>query len=383
MSEYQYYEFQAIDRPLSEDQMREMRAVSSRGEITPTRYVNTYEWGDFKGDPAKWMRRYFDAFLYLANWGTRELMLRFPRRALDPELARRYFPGGEASLDVAEAFVVLQLTSQEEGGDEYFDDGSGHLASILPVRAEIASGDYRALYLAWLMWAARGEDVDEEAEEPPVPPGLRTLSGAQLAFADFLRVDPDLIHAAAERSAGTSLDVDAAEMRRWIAALPADDMTGLLLRVVEGSGALVGAELLKRFRDAHSAEAGEPREPRTVAQLLAAAEQYAEERIRREREQAARAKAKREREAAAARELHLAELAKHGEESWRRVEQLISEKKAPAYDAAVRLIADLREVAVRQGRGVEADVRIGYIRQHHATKRSFLDRLKAVRTEHM
>lgn len=41
MSEYQYYEFQAIDRRLSEDEMLEMRAVSSRGEITPTRYVNT------------------------------------------------------------------------------------------------------------------------------------------------------------------------------------------------------------------------------------------------------------------------------------------------------------------------------------------------------
>ena len=383
MSEYQYYEFQAIDRPLGEDEMREMRAVSSRGEITPTRYVNTYEWGDFKGDPAKWMRRWFDAFLYLANWGTRELMLRFPRRALDPQLARRYFPGGEASLDVTEEFVVLQLTSEEDGGDEYFDDGRGHLASILPVRAEIAGGDYRVLYLAWLLWAARGEDVDEEAEEPPVPPGLRTLSGAQLAFADFLRIDPDLIHVAAERSADASLDVDPAGMRSWIAALPADETTGLLVRVVEGSGSLVGAELLKRFREAHGAEAGDPWEPRTVAQLLAAAEQYADERIRREREQAARAKAERERKAAAARELHLAELAKHEEESWRRVEQLISEKKAPAYDRAAQLIADLREVALRQGRGVEADVRIGYIRQHHSTKRSFLDRLKSVPTEYM
>jgi hypothetical protein len=30
------------------------------------------------------MERYFDAHLYLANWGTRELMLRLPKRVLAP-----------------------------------------------------------------------------------------------------------------------------------------------------------------------------------------------------------------------------------------------------------------------------------------------------------
>ncbi|MDH3316099.1 MAG: hypothetical protein OER43_10075 [Gammaproteobacteria bacterium] len=40
MSEYQYYEFQAIDRPLTQSQMRELRSVSTRATITPTRFVN-------------------------------------------------------------------------------------------------------------------------------------------------------------------------------------------------------------------------------------------------------------------------------------------------------------------------------------------------------
>jgi hypothetical protein len=84
VSEYQYYEFLAVDRPLSEREMQELRAVSSRAVITPTRFTNHYEWGNFKGDPRAWMERYFDAFLYFANWGTHELMLRLPRRLLDP-----------------------------------------------------------------------------------------------------------------------------------------------------------------------------------------------------------------------------------------------------------------------------------------------------------
>ena len=49
MSEYQYYEFLAIDRPLDSSEMAALRALSSRAEITPTRFTNVYEWGNFKG----------------------------------------------------------------------------------------------------------------------------------------------------------------------------------------------------------------------------------------------------------------------------------------------------------------------------------------------
>ena len=80
MSEYQYYEFQAIDRALSEKEMAELRAYSTRARITPTSFVNDYAWGDVKGNADAWMEKYFDAFLYLANWGTHRLKLRLPAR---------------------------------------------------------------------------------------------------------------------------------------------------------------------------------------------------------------------------------------------------------------------------------------------------------------
>ena len=46
MSEYQYYEFLALDRPLTEKQRAELRSISTRAEITATRFVNEYQWGD-------------------------------------------------------------------------------------------------------------------------------------------------------------------------------------------------------------------------------------------------------------------------------------------------------------------------------------------------
>ena len=53
MSEYQYYEFKAIDKPLNEKDMRDLRNLSTRARITPTSFVNEYNWGDFKGNPLK------------------------------------------------------------------------------------------------------------------------------------------------------------------------------------------------------------------------------------------------------------------------------------------------------------------------------------------
>jgi hypothetical protein len=59
VSEYQYYEFRTLDRPLTAEQQQRLRALSSRAEISATRLINVYSFGDFRG--------------------TRELAFRLPR----------------------------------------------------------------------------------------------------------------------------------------------------------------------------------------------------------------------------------------------------------------------------------------------------------------
>ena len=53
MSEYQYYEFAAIDRPLSEKQMSEVRALSTRAEITSTSFLQRVPLGRLQGRSAE------------------------------------------------------------------------------------------------------------------------------------------------------------------------------------------------------------------------------------------------------------------------------------------------------------------------------------------
>jgi len=377
VSEYQYYEFLAVDRPLTEPEMRELRAVSSRAVITPTRFTNHYEWGSFKGDPRAWMERYFDAFLYFANWGTHELMLRLPRRVLEPATARRYCRGDAASARVKGGHVILEFLSEAEGSDWYEEeDEDGSLSALVPLRADLAAGDLRALYLGWLLCVQAGELDDGEAE-PPCPPGLGRLSAALEAFVAFMRVDRDLLAAAAAGSAAAEEATPAGEVERWVSGLPEAERTALLARLVRGEPHL-RAELLRRFRASRAAApSGGAAGRRTVAELREAAERRAEARRRREAERAARERARREREAAEARERHLASLAGREAEAWREAEALIATKQSGKYDAAVALLRDLRELAVRAGRREEVEARLAGLLDRHAKKPSLVGRLRA------
>ncbi|WP_440105197.1 hypothetical protein [Streptosporangium sp. H16] len=61
MSEYQYYEFLAVDRPLNARQQDEVRELSTRARITATSFTNEYHWGNFRGDPRRMVERYRNA----------------------------------------------------------------------------------------------------------------------------------------------------------------------------------------------------------------------------------------------------------------------------------------------------------------------------------
>jgi hypothetical protein len=372
MSEFQYYEFQAIDRPLSERQRRELRACSTRATITSARFVNHYEWGDLKGDPGAWMEKYFDAFLYVANWGTHWLMLRFPRRVLDLRTAKRYCRGtGQVATATAKGdFVILSFDSENESDDGWDDDGTGWLSSLIPLRADIAAGDYRALYLAWLLCVQAGE-VHPDATQPPIPLGLGRLTAPLRAFADFLRIDPNLLAVASE---GIAKRVSRERLDRRVAALPADTKSDLLARFAAGDSQNAQAELLRRLRD--GGRRVPDADPRTPAQLLAAAKERTAERQRRETERAAAERVRQERVEAATRENYLVRLAKREAQTWRHVDALVARRKQSDYDEAVRLLKDLNDLAVRKGRAPEVRLRIHNLRHEHSGKLTFVARLR-------
>jgi hypothetical protein len=277
MSEYQYYEFLAVDHPLDERQQAEVRALSTRARVTATSFTNEYHWGNFRGDPRTMMERYYDAHLYLTNWGTHQVMLRLPHTLLSPKTAEHYCIDPHVAAWTSGEHLILDLISEDESGD-WVEGAEDSLSAIVGVRAELAAGDLRPLYLAWLAAYGTWErdedafDYDEENDfEPPVPAGLGALTAPQRALADFLRLNTGLLTIAAQASPRLAKTKDdPGKLARWIKDLPASEKDKLLHRVAQGHGASVQMELQRRSRgDPGPTSDGRPR--RTVAELLDAA----------------------------------------------------------------------------------------------------------------
>jgi hypothetical protein len=383
VSEYQYYEFLAIDRPLDDDEQAAVRSLSTRARITATSFVNEYHWGDFRGHPKLLMERYYDAHLYVANWGTHRVMFRLPCDLLDPDVVEAYCAGDQVDAWISDEFVVLDLTSEDHTGElDFTDDAEALLSAIVGVRAELAAGDLRPLYLAWLAaygaWE-RDEDVfDRDADndlEPPVPPGLGTLTAAQRALADFLRLDNELLAIAAQTSPPLAQVADDREaLAAWVNRLPIDEKNRLLGRVVQGEAARVRMEMLRHFRGDSAPTIPFPTR-RTVADLLDDAARRRADRQRRLAAQRAEDEARREQARASAHAQRLDKLATEEETSWSHVDALIDTRKPAEYDTAVTLLTDLRALAEREDRYDKFTMRTIALRQTHARKSSLLERL--------
>ncbi|MEU3948266.1 hypothetical protein [Streptomyces sp. NPDC029526] len=370
MSEYQYYEFQALDRPLSREEQEQLRTISTRARITATSFTNTYHWGDLRGNPRRMVERCFDAHLYVTDWGTHRLMLRLPRQTLALPTVKPYCLGHHVDAWTTRTHLLLDLTSDDEDGD-WIEGADDSLAALIGVRDELATGDLRPLYLAWLSALAAWEledDAEEEYQtcpEPPVPAGLGELTAPQRALADFLRVDDDLLTVAAQASSAAPKKPATStkkELAPLIAALPQEEKDALLLRFALGPEPGLSAELLHRL---HSA--GTPATVpghRSTAQLLDAAHTR-----RADRRQRA------EHERTTARVQHLTALASEAESAWQKIEAHIATKKTSAYDQAVTLLAELRDAYSHTGHDSDFHQRLTRLRENNHRRPGLIHRL--------
>lgn len=127
-------------------------------------------------------------------------MMKLPARLLDPAIARQYCMTDAAAAWANDGNVILDLTRGSDEDEWIEEDGEGRLASIISARADLAAGDLRMLYLAWLHSAVAGE-LDDEQVEPPVPANLASLNASLRNLVDFIRLDEDLLAVAAQNSA--------------------------------------------------------------------------------------------------------------------------------------------------------------------------------------
>lgn len=370
MSEYQYYEFLAVDRPLNADDQRALRAISSRARITATGFTNHYEWGNLKADPTRLLQRYFDLHVYVAIWGSKRLLIRLPGAALALADLDAFQLDECDLLEVRQTpdgwLIDIDVEADEEAEWEEFDDGSGWMGALAGLRQELLSGDRRLLYLCWL-WAVQAGYIHEEALEPL--PGIGPLTPSQQALAEFMALDPMLVEAAAEsgeKAPGGS------EVEGFVASLPPQEKDTLLRRLLEGDGS-VTAELQRRLRQHGQAEQSPRRRVAELKQQADASHQrhrqaYLAEKARREAEQvAAQEQQRRER---------MAQVARLGERAWQEALSQIGRRQPQGYEMAAGLLADLRELAIERGEQTAFEERLDRIVAEHRRKGRFLEQLQ-------
>lgn len=379
MSEYQYYEFQAVDRALSKEDRAELRRISSRAQITATSFTNHYEWGDLKANPGNMVKRWFDLHLYLANWGSRRFMIKLPKKFIDRDRFADFLPGiDEVAIYDSGDNTIFDVDIAEMPEDSYeWDDGSGWLAALAPLRTDLLSGDLRVLYLAWLI-GVQWEIVPGNEMEPL--PGIGQMNGGLEAFAGFFRIDPDLLQAASESGAVSETpELSAETFRASLEAMPDEEKTSWLYRLVQGDPR-VAAEVKSRVEKSLSSSEDSNAKSglRTVSELRARASEIRKARKDAEARQREVRRLETERREEEERRARLRDLRLRGEEVWRDIEKEISRKNVSAYDCAVALISDLRTIAEEDGASDAFSSRLDSLRSRHSRKGRFLERLDSL-----
>jgi hypothetical protein len=367
MSEYQYYEFLAIDRPLTPDEQQAVARLSSRVDPHPRRAVFTYSWSDFPGRAEEVLAKYYDAMIYMASWGSRQLVLRFPKGLVDRSHLESYLPvfdfEGRLSLSEVGEHAILNIAFHEEEGGDWIE-GQGWLDRLAPLRNDILNGDYRALYLVWLK-LIEVEEVRDTVREPPVPAGLGQLTPGLESLIEFFGIEESMVQAAAQAS-----DVPDGASDVWkeqaIAHLSRQECERFLLQMTRGEPH-ASVLLERRLRALAGAAAPAMFPPsRTVAQLRALATAWRDA----ERERLAR-------EAERKRVAKLQDLAQREPQVWAEVDELIQRTTGNAYQQAVELLVELCDLAIYQGTKSTFDQRLNQIYAEHSRRSGLLRRLHA------
>jgi len=405
LSEYQYHEFLAIDRPFSAEAREVFLSLSSRAEVTSRSAAFVYHWGDFRGDAWKLVEQHADFHFQLA-WYCVRLHMRLPAGAIAADLLAQYEEDeycGISAQRAGDGFVIRFSTGEEHWFNGWLE-GEGMAESLAPLREEMLNGDHRFLYLGWLygvQWSlGMGADGSEEPGdddcgdadlcddagvssddaaildscEPPAPAGLGRLSPAQEYFVKLVGIDRGLLAAAAEASQ-PAREVREAELVGLAHRLPEEERMSYLVDLARND-ATVQVRLRRRLLEAWQAEHGTafeaPSRRRTVRELLAKAEaqRRAEDERRRKRVEEDRARK------AALRRKEIIALAPETPRLWAKVRELIERKLPAAYDEAMPVLADLRDIAAYKVEEQAFARRVEEVATTYRNRPAFISRLK-------
>lgn len=243
----------------------------------------------------------------------------------------------------------------------------GLIERLIPLRAEILSGDLRPFYLAQLAVSMDMNHDPAEEIEGPVPAGLAKLTPAQEALADWYEIDPHLIAAAAKLGPELAPDNQAGpDFLTWLQSQPAAQKNQWLAEWLADANTNLRAELLSKFRS----QAHVPSWPtaivgRPIAELMSAADELREQAKKKAATAAAKKKAER-----------MAKIAADPQPFLQSTEALVDGGSVNRYCEASAILAEVREALTASGRADLANQQAMKLVQLHPTKKKLIAELR-------
>jgi hypothetical protein len=248
------------------------------------------------------------------------------------------------------------------------------MARLAPVREELLRGDYRSLYIGWLAGVTRVM-MDDEDIEPLPSAGLGNLTTAQLALAEFLEVDADLLAGAGIGSPAQPADTPSQqEMDDWLDNLPHDAVHAILKQLIEGHGVAAERTLKNRFWEWRRRGRGENEETprRSVKTLIKNSKIAKKARLKAEK----REQELREIKCRGEREDFLTHLTKNFPKAWKNVERSIERGSGLGYDEACNALVDISEAYAFQGRGADFKSEMTQFMAAYLRRKALIQRLE-------
>lgn len=375
MSGYQYYEFQIIDRPFTDKERSEINSWSSRATADSHKVVFLYNYGDFKQNVEQVVWDYFDIGLYISNYGSRRLLLRFPKELVDYQHLRIYCMAnmhdyGENELRILQrgAYVLIDICFQEEPG--YWVEGEGWLSELIALRKDIIQGDYRSLFMVWIHLIQQeylADELEDDFEMPLrlIPPNLKLRNQSLDSLIEFLSLEEDWLAAAVELSKDESKqELDYVAHLNLLSSEQKDDY---LKRLIEGEvnlGLKLKKELEKELKTKEVKTIDESEDYLSLEDFLDLVEQAAAKQAKADALEKAR--------------LHEQKMQKIQKEKGHvefMVERNILKNNAD-YEAATNLLIDLRDLAIYEQKEEAFQVYLNELKEHHKRKKKLIGMLK-------
>lgn len=349
MSEYQYVEFRALDRPLTEAELKFANAQSTRAEISRWSFQNEYHFGAFRGDVNGLLRRGYDVYLHYANFGVRTVAFRLPAGLPFPKpLWSQYIGIGELAHEKdrkGKACIVSLSPFHESGEIEEIWNPGEYMDDMVEVRRRLVAGDLRALYVLWLCAAMDDQSVSLDVVEPPLPGGLSQCVEAFGPLMEFFGLDPLILVAASEGSPDAPRQPKHDQQcREWVEQLSDVESKLLVRRFLTEDANAVKAEMTAAIQrvggssDWPTVSLGRSFQMLLERTELIRADHDAKQQKKREAA-AKREAARKERE----RQDRMKEMIKEPKTWLHEATKLVDARGTVNYKAAAEILADLRE----------------------------------------